>query len=114
MPIELPDYAVPQTAGMPVNSDTLQGRTRGRTAQLESLAKMRAKCEKWKMAGALAAIDNRVHQVKVIQRVDKRLTKWYRESLGEFGYISSKSVLAKRYLLVNEWSYKLSKEQSHG
>ena len=112
---EVPFFTVPQVPAMPANHDTLKVRVAVRNSNLAYLRKKRVRMVAWKMYLSVTEIDNRIHQLRVINRVDRELTYWYRKEdwkiqQGTRDAITSVEIFAKRGELINKFNYQFSKE----
>jgi hypothetical protein len=71
--------------------------------------------EEWRMHLSIYEIDNRIHQLRVFNRVDRELTYWYRkevrsEIVGSRNPVTSVELFTKRGELINKFNYQFSKE----
>lgn len=114
--LQLPAFAVPQVPAMPANHRTLKSRIAVRNSNLAYLRKKRIRMVEWKMHLAIYEIDNRIHQLRVFNRVDRELTHWFRAEVqkeieGSRKPVTSVEVFNKRGELINKYNYEFSKEE---
>lgn len=114
--LELPDFVVPQVPAMPANHRQLKSRVSVRNSALAYLKKKRKRMEEWKMHLSIYEIDNRIHQLRVFNKVDRELTYWFRKEVqkeveGSRNPITSVELFTKRGELINKFNYALSKEE---
>lgn len=114
--LEIPEFAVPQVPAMPANHRQLKSRVAVRNSALAYLRKKRKRMEEWKMHLSIYEIDNRIHQLRVFNRVDRELTYWFRAEVqkeveGSRNPVTSVELFTKRGELINKFNYEFSKEE---
>lgn len=114
--VEIPEFIVPQVPSMPANHSNLKNRVAIRNSALAYLKKKRLRMVEWRMHLSIYEIDNRIHQLRVFNKVDRELTYWFREEVkkeveGSRKPVTSVEVFTKRGELINKFNYEFSKEE---